>query len=362
MKAYCVPIIIALCILATVHSTLGSWGDSPNGDITDSSPDDEPKSKSYRQRFSTVASRIRAKVAALRNSFHSSPPSDENLRSDMNEDDHPNDSNSESGSFLEKYESLMFGRGWGGVPFETADIKIISLLFEEEIRYSEYKHTHPLLTRTKYNYNGWYLVSVFEKQPLILAYVTGNWELVLKTLKTIDKLTDGMTTKEISPENKVLRQVVAMQVMTITAIAVFRRDYYLLKGLVAMMNDECKGFVDDAKFAVVAIMTEFIFPIGRLELDAYRDNFFTMIKESVTKIRKNKDVPAFDDCLRSFNLYIALGVIYEQCISSRFEDKDNKCSKYYFIGVATPTWGKEMRLKDFINGYAPPSQEGASDL
>ncbi|KAJ1960838.1 hypothetical protein IWQ62_004080, partial [Dispira parvispora] len=246
-----------------------------NGDPNDSNPEGlsnpfyypPPSDENFHSGMNQNVDSNDSNPEGLRNSFHSSPPSDENFHSDMNEDGDLNDSNSESGSFLKEYNSLMFGRGWGGVPFETADIKIISLLFEEEIRYSEYKRTYPLLTRTEDKFDDWYLVSVFEKQPLILAYVTGNWELVLKTLTTIDKLTDGMATKEISPENKVLRQVVAMQVMTITAIAVFRRDYYLLKELVMMMSGRCKGFVNDAKFAVFAIIAEFVSSIDRLELD-----------------------------------------------------------------------------------------------
>ncbi|KAJ1968858.1 hypothetical protein IWQ62_000989 [Dispira parvispora] len=313
MKAYRVPFIIVLCILATVPSTL---------------------------------------PARLGNSLASSPRSNGD----------PNAINRNGDLFLKKYESLMFGRGWEGVPFEIADIEIISVLFKEEIRYSKYKRTYPLLTRTEDNFDDRDLVNVFIKQPLILAYVTGNWELVLKTLKTIDKLTDGMATKEISPENEVLRRAVAMQVMTISAIAVFRKDYYLLEELVAMMNDECKGFVDEAKFAVVAIIAEFVFAKDDRKFARYRYQIFEEVKESADEMGKIQGVPAFNDCLHLFNMHIALGAIYGQFRNTRSEDKDNKCSEYYFIGVNTPTSGTNMQLEDFINGYAPPSQEGASDL
>ncbi|KAJ1959991.1 hypothetical protein IWQ62_004398 [Dispira parvispora] len=263
--------------------------------------------------------------------------------------------------FVEKYRELIEKNTVNHHLFSNLHIKIIGFLFKGELDYCiKDKHPHKLLTRPKLESD--YLKEIFLDQLIILAYVAKNKDLVTKTLITIDKLTDEMTSKGISPEDEKFRRVLAVQIINLTALAAREEDHEMLGVLVRMLKNKRNGYFDNAQAAVAAIIAQFTNPKVRSKIHGFGNEFKKRVLKTA-ETRQTKGNLNFEKCLRFYGMYSARTVIYN--IDGKDlrnfnlkeippQDYDDSCKKNFFYGVNPPGEIGALRVEDFIVGYTQP--------
>ncbi|KAJ1955049.1 hypothetical protein IWQ62_005616 [Dispira parvispora] len=271
--------------------------------------------------------------------------------------------------FVESYREAILDVGDNDHLLKYRKMDRMSLLFNEEMKsYKDGHNPHKLLNRGEGNFEPEYLKQVFHDQLIILAYVSEAKELAKKSLQHIDKLTNQWSLGAIlskssnKKEMEKLRRVVVTQVTTLAALAAQRFDFDLLSSLMKIMSDFKKGFVDDAKFAVTAIIAQFIEPDNYQHIEGFQGIWKKMVNKVAKQKRPHKDMPDFMHCLQWFGMEKASEVIYgkgERKSAEPTPGSIDKCTKYFFYGVEKPDG--DIAHEDFVLGYAPPRTEATNN-